>query len=158
MKSIVLLYLLFGFSMFVKAENNPTNLVVWAKDGAKVAYALTEKPKVTFTETDLVIEVKGMEVCYPLNNMSLFTYEEDNITTAITNLKTGDSSFKFNGESLLFPELKANSYVSIYTLDGILVFNKLIPQDGEYAFPLSNLNAGVYLVKVEGLTYKIVKR
>ena len=158
MKSKLLLSLLLGFSIFAKAENNPTNLVVWAKDGTKVAYALAEKPKVTFTETDLVIIAKGVEVNYSLENMARFTYEEDNTTTAITNMQTDESSFKLNGESLLFPALKTNSTVSVYSLNGVLVFKKTIKQDGEYAFSLSNLNAGVYMVNVNGLTYKIVKR
>ena len=146
-----------GFGIFAKAENNPTNLVVWAKDGTKVAYALAEKPKVTFTETDLVITASGVEVNYSLENMVRFTYE-DNTSTAIANLQTDESTFKLDGESLLFPALKANSTVSVYSLNGMLVFKKTIHQNGEYAFPLSNLNTGVYMVNVNGLTYKIVKR
>ena len=157
MKSKLLLSLLLGFSIFTKAENNPTNLVVWAKDGTKVAYALTEKPKVTFTETDLVITAKGVEVNYSLENMARFTYES-NDESAIINLQTDKSPFKLTGESLLFPALKANSTVSVYSLNGTLVFKKTVRQTGEYAFPLSNLNAGVYMVNVNGLTYKIVKR
>lgn len=157
MKSKLLLSLLLGFSFFAKAENNPTNLVVWAKDGTKVAYALAEKPKVTFTETDLVITANGVEVNYTLENMARFTYE-DNILTAITNLQTDESTFKLDGESLLFPTLKANSTVSIYSLNGTLIFSKIVREAGEYSFPLSNLNVGVYLVSVNGLTYKIMKR
>lgn len=157
MKSKLLLSLLLGFSIFAKAEDNPTNLVVWAKDGTKVAYALAEQPKVTFTETDLVITANGVEVNYTLENMARFTYE-DNTLTAITNLQTNESTFKLDGESLLFPALKANSTVSVYSLNGTLVFKKTVRQNGEYSFPLSSLNTGVYLVSVNGLTYKIVKR
>lgn len=157
MKSKLLLSLLFSFSLITKAEDNPINLVVWAKDGTKVAYALAEKPKVTFTETDLVITAKGVEVNYSLENMARFTYES-NDESAIINLQTDESPFKFTGESLLFPALKANSTVSVYSLNGTLVFKKTIRQNGEYAFPLSNLNAGVYMVNVNGLTYKIMKR
>ena len=148
---------MFSFSLITKAEDNPINLVVWAKDGTKVAYALAEKPKVTFTETDLVITAKGVEVNYSLENMARFTYES-NDESAIINLQTDESPFKFTGESLLFPALKANSTVSVYSLNGTLVFKKTIRQNGEYAFPLSNLNAGVYMVNVNGLTYKIMKR
>ena len=132
-----------------------TQLVIWAKDGTQVAYALAEKPKVTFTETDLVITANGVEVNYSLENMTRFTYEYNTVTN-ITNLQTDGSSFY--GESLLFPDLKANSSVSVYALNGTLILKKTVRQKGEYAFPLSNLNAGVYMVNVNGLTYKIVKR
>ena len=153
-----LLALLLSFSCLSKMADEPkTQLVIWAKDGTKVAYALVEKPKVTFTETELVITAKDAEVSYSLENMARFTYEDDS-ADAITNLQTDESSFKLDGESLLFLALKANSTVSVYSLNGTLVFKKSVRQNGEYAFPLSNLNTGVYMVNVNGLTYKIVKR
>ena len=150
-----LLTLLLSFSCLSTMADEPkTQLVVWAKDGTQVAYVLAEKPKVTFTDTDLVITSNGVEVNYSLDNMARFTYE-DNTTTAITNLQTGKASVKLDGESLLFPALKANSTVSLYSLNGTLIFQKKIQEDGKYAFSLSNLNTGVYIVKVNGITYKI---
>ena len=89
--------------------------------------------------------------------MVRFTYE-DFSQTGITNLKNGEISFKLNGEALLFPSLKANSTVSLYSANGTLVFKQIVRKDGEYSFPISNLNTGVYMVNVNGLTYKIVKR
>lgn len=157
MKKELLLSLMLFFSLFAKAEEPATHLVVWAKDGTKVAYALAEKPKVTFTETDLVITANGVEVNYTLEKMARFIYE-NNTSVAITNLQTDESLFKLDGESLLFPALKANSTVSVYSLNGTIVFKKTVRKNGEYAFPLSNLNAGVYMVNVNGLTYKIVKK
>lgn len=157
MKQKLMLVLLSCFCLSAMADEPKTQLVVWAKDGTQVAYALAEKPKVTFTETDLVITANGVEVNYTLENMARFTYE-DNTSTAITNLQTDESTFKLDGESLLFPALKANSTVSVYSLNGMLVFKKTVRQNGEYAFPLSNLNAGVYMIIVNGLTYKIAKR
>ena len=157
MKAKLLALLLSFTCLSAMADEPKTQLVVWAKDGTKVAYALAEKPKVTFTETDLVITANGVEVNYNLENMARFTYE-DNTSTGITNLQTDETSFKLNGESLLFPALKANSTVSVYSLNGTLVFKKTVRQNGEYAFPLSYLTAGVYMVNVNGLTYKIVKR
>ena len=149
--------LLLCFCISVMAEETKTHLVVWAKDGTKVAYALDEKPKVTFTETDLVISAKGVEVNYALDNMDRFTYESEE-HSAIRNLKTGEMSFKLDGESLLFLNLSANSTISLHTLNGTSVFSKTVSMSGEYSFPLSNLNTGVYLVTVNGLTYKIMKR
>jgi len=146
------------FLCFSSFANEPrTHLVVWAKDGTKVAYALSEKPKVTFTETYLVISANEMEVNYILDEMARFTYES-NDESAIINLQTDETPFKLTGESLLFPALKANSTVSVYSLNGALVFKKTVRQNGEYAFPLSTLNVGVYMINVNGLTYKIVKR
>lgn len=153
----ILLSLMFCLSIVAKAEDNPTNLVVWAKDGTKVAYALSEKPKVTFTETDLVITTKGIEVNYSLTNMARFTYEADDFTV-IRNLRTDEVSFKIDSESLIFPALHASSTVSLHSLNGALIFSKTVHTAGEYSLSLSNLKTGVYVVTVNDLTYKIVKR
>ena len=148
---LVLFMLLFGIS--VKAE---TSLVVWKKDGSKIAFALSERPVVTFGENALMINSTTVSVSYDLESMAKFTYEniDDSGIKNIENDKA--SSFKFDGEMLLFPSLKAGSTVSIHSLSGVLVFNRTIESAGDYSLPLTNLDKGVYLVSVDGLTYKIV--
>lgn len=140
-----------------QTESKKTNLVVWSKEGHKVAYALSETPKLTFTETDLVIETSRVTVNYNLDNLARFTYESDE-EEAIHNLETGDNTFRFDGDMLLFPSLTAGSTVSIHSLSGALIIYKTIQTAGEYTFPLSHLDKGVYMVTVNGLTYKIVKK
>lgn len=134
-----------------------TNLVVWTTDGDKVAYALSEKPKVTFSDEYLVISADDMEVKYEIEKMSRITYESVDMSE-ITDIESNDKPFKIGQNLLVFPDMKANSVVSIYALDGTLVFVKAVDCNGEYAFPLAKLRAGVYLVNVNGVTYKIEKR
>ena len=157
MKKLFLLMLLPLYGMVAVADETINSLVVWAKDGTKVAYALADKPKVTFTETEMVITSNGIEVNYALENMVRFTYENSSIT-GITDLKNVETFFKLNGEALLFPSLKANSTMSVYSANGTLIFKQTVRKDGEYSFPISNLNTGVYMVNVNGITYKILKR
>lgn len=134
-----------------------TTLVIWTKNNTQVAYVLNEEPKISFTDTDMVVTVQNVEVSYPLSDMLRLTYADDE-EMDITDLHTGDSSFLFNGDCLLFPSLKAGTTVSFYSLDGTLVFAKTVSKQGEYAFSLSDLSSGVYMVNVNGITYKIVKQ
>ena len=155
MKKFSLILFLLCFGLTLKAE---TNLVVWKKDGSKVAFALTEKPIVTFSETSLMINSTTVSVNYDLEDMAKFTYE-DSESQGIKNIENDkESSFKFDGEMLLFPSLKAGSKVAIHNLGGVLVFSRVIEAAGDYSFPISHLDKGVYVVSVDGLTYKIVKR
>ena len=59
---------------------------------------------------------------------------------------------------IVFRNLKAGSNISIYAVNGIQMMNETIANDGEYTFQLSNLTQGVYVVNVNGKTYKIVKK
>lgn len=131
-------------------------LTIWAKDGTQVAYALDEEPKVTFTENSMVISSTKIEVNYPLQDMVRFTYGDE--VTAVSHLRTDKSPFKLDGKSLLFPALRLNSVITVYSQSGTLVFQKTVRQGGEYAFPIDGLVKGVYVVKVNGVTYKFLKR
>ena len=133
-----------------------TTLVVWTKDSTKVAYALDEEPKISFTTTDLVITVQDAEVSFPLENMLRFTYADDTDTN-ILDLYTGEPTFFLNGDYLLFPSLGKGTVVSLHALDGSLISSKTISNGGDYTFPLSGLSSGVYMVNVNGVTYKIVR-
>ena len=153
-KSLLFLLLLF-FGLSIHAE---TNLIIWKKDDSKVAFVLTEKPMLTFSESSLMINTAAISVCYDLENLAKITYElssEEGIRNIENDKK---SSFKLDGGMLLVPSLRPGSVVSIHSLNGILVFRKSIETVGSYSFPLSHLNMGVYLVSVDSLTYKIMKK
>lgn len=139
------------------ASNSKTQLVVWTKDGSSVTFALAEKPKVTFSETDLIITTREVEVNYLLENIERFAYEDEN-STSITQLKKNDSVFKFDGEFCLLSSLKANSTISLYSLSGTLIFTKTIQMTSEYSFSLSELNTGVYIIVINGINHKITKK
>ena len=157
MKRILFVLVLTCLSITMMADEPKMYLLIWDNDNSSVAYALDDEPKITFSDTDLIIKTNNVEVNYPLESMNRFTYETSK-NTAIRNLQTDEVTFRIDGKSLLFPSLKANSKISLYSLNGTLVFTRIIQEMGEYSFPLSGLIPGVYLVNINGLTYKVVKR
>ena len=138
------------------AAKSTMHLAVCTKDGSKVLYALEEKPKITFTDTELVITTKSVEIAYALSDMNLLTYENGE-TTGITNLHD-NADFKLDGNAIVFSKLKAKDIVSLYSINGTLVFKKTVTVDGEYAVSLNDIETGVYVVSVNGLTYKFMKK
>lgn len=134
-----------------------TMLVVWATDGSKASYALTEHPKVTFTETSFVVTLHGEATNYPLNDVARITYESLQ-GTSISELWHNETPFTVSGNYLLFSTLQAGSTVAVYTAGGVLVQQESIVQDGSYAFPLPDITAGGYMVSINGVTYKFLKR
>ena len=153
-KLTILLSLLLTFS--ANATEPVKNLAVWTKDGTKVLYSLLENPKITFTATDVIITTNSVDITYALENMLRFTYETHE-PSIINDVILENTSFTYDGESLFFSSLPSNSVISIHTLNGLLIYKKTICHDC-YLLPLSNLSAGVYLVSVNGLTYKIAKK
>lgn len=157
MKKAILLFWLPWLSLTAVADTPVCNLILSLKDGNEVEFALSDHPKITFSETEIWITCKGIEVSFDLDNFNYYWfYPTPN--TGIIDLPSDESLFSLEGESLLFPSLKANSTVTIYSTNGQLVFQKTVLQDGEYAFPISALQTGIYLINVNGSTYKFMKR
>ena len=153
----ILLLLLILLPMITFAEGSFTTIVVWAKDGTKVAYALNDKPQIKFMPSYLIVTTDGVEVSYELEKLACITYSSEDMT-AIKDITTESVSFELDEESLLFPSLKPQSTVSLCGLNGFVYFSKTIKEGGEYSFPISSLSNGVYLVSVNGLTYKFQKK
>ena len=134
-------------------------LVLWEKDGTKVGeYSLEYHPKVTFSGTEVIVSNDLADVYYyNLSDMWKFTYFKDD-GSGINSIFTDGNVLKFDGNAIVFPSLEAGSRIAVYAVNGVLLMNKTVSTAGEYAFPLSGLNQGVYLVNVNGKTYKIVKK
>ena len=75
MRQIILTFIIVCVGIIIHADTTQNALTVLAKDGTKVSYALSERPKVTFSGDDLIITSGDNEVRYPLSQMSRFTFE-----------------------------------------------------------------------------------
>ncbi len=158
MKRIICFALLFCCLQFVFAEEMTKVLAVWSKDGTKVAYALSEKPKITFANDSLLIATPNVEVRYQLSQMLRFTYEELDITDIVDTKGNSVNPFVMNDDELLFPAIGKDRYVYIYTADGRTVANRTIKSGTTLSISLANYSNGIYVVNVNGLTYKIMKK
>lgn len=135
------------------AQDIRYNLAVWAKDGTKVTYTLAENPNITFTKTDLIIKTNTVQVSYSLEQMLRITYEKIP-TTDVVSLEE-NKPFIFDGESLLFNVRDDRMKVSIASLDGKIVFSRSLEKANTLLVPLKSIGCGVFVVCVNGVTYKI---
>ena len=141
----------------VYSQDLPNALTVWTKEGKGTVFALTEKPVVSFTETDLVINARNMEVCYPLENMNKLSYDYDE-TLDIVDIQTNNRTMNLRGNTLVFSSLPENSRVVVSTSDGAVVLMKTITLPGSYSLSTDSLRPGIYLINANNITYKILVR
>lgn len=80
------------------------------------------------------------------------------VPSGIAGAETGQPVVTYDsGKMVVSGHMKAGTTVTLYTLNGVPVQQTTVQRDGDYAFPLSGLNAGVYLLSVNGRTLKITK-
>lgn len=131
-------------------------LIVWLKSGQSVEYQLSLKPKTTFEGNELVLIIATMEVRYLLSQISKYTYAEDN--TGIETALADKRLFLQSESTLSFSHVKEETSVSIYSFDGRLLYSTSILSGQSKNIDLSAYPIGVYIIKVNDLSYKIAKK
>ena len=141
-KKLSSLFFLLGF--FLQGWSQSVQLIVHAKLGAKVSYALSEKPIVKYKGDVLVLTTESTTVEYPLSDLQMFTFSE-----------TEDAV-----ESVTMKQPKGDETVRIYNVSGILV-RTIQPSQTESTdtkFSTRDLPKGTYIIKQGNQTYKITKK
>ena len=134
-----------------------TALVILTKDGSTQTFELAEQPVVTIAGTNLKVVSNTADVTIPLNEIVRYTFFKRNATN-IEEVGSVKESVDYQDGVLTMDGLTAGSVVNVYAMDGRLVQSATVTQDGTYRHSLSSLARGVYIVKVNNLSYKILKR
>lgn len=140
----------------LKADN--TKLIVSFKDGNKVAYKLNKKPKLIFSNNNLVVAIDDINVDYPLEGILQWSYEDNDVTAIANRYQSDDISFSYSiGRIVIMPHKKDCTFL-LSSMNGVLIFQTKIKAEEQFVFPLSKLNSGVYIITVNGISNKITKR
>ena len=149
--------LLLGTAMPLLADSASTALIVHAKDGSTVSYILSERPGVTFSDAYLVVDCADAELSYPLDDIWKFTFGPSDADTSVDRISASEASFDVDGDAIVLSGYKVGSVVRIITAGGVTLHSTTLSGDN-WAYPLSNLPAGISLVSVNGTTFKIAKK
>ncbi len=132
-------------------------IIVSTLDGSMMEHLLDRNTKIRIEQPNLVIETDGTVLTYELNSMSQIRYGRKFITTGISTVAVdAGKSFKIIDNVLSFDNLRDNSLIEIYTVDGKQVMTRRC--SGHFQVPLGDLTPGIYLLKVNSETYKIQRR
>ncbi len=153
-----LLTLLFYLAIAIGAWANEVEntLVVKLKNGAETAFVLKDKPNVTFEGTDLKVITEKEIVTFALSDVLRFTYIKKD-PSGIDEKVVDPTKVDYKDGVLVISQLKQGAFVGIYSLDGKLLRQLNAHHSGTYRLNLSELPKGVYLVKADNVTYKIMK-
>ena len=135
-----------------------STLVVWAKNGSKVAFQLKEKPVLTFDKQTLLIKSGDLTVSYALDQLQRYTFTQDQSVANESIQPEKECPFSLNGDHLLFYPTDKGSSVHIYSTDGKLVLSRDLSPQENVSIPIQRLRPGVYFVHVNNVTYKIMKK
>ena len=127
--------------------------VVIHETQGQTAFALEQRPVVSFTETDVKMVCGDTEVLCPLTNSLKMTIEEIEEETSID--EVSNSSFTITGTDII---VRGCERVSLYTIDGKVLAAGKADSDGIITISISQFSIGTYIIKTDIKTFKIIKR
>ena len=152
----LLLLMLLALPIGMLADSQNT-LVVTLKNGAETAFFLKDQPNVTFEGTNLKVVSQKETVTFTLSDVLRFTYVKKD-PSGIDETVTDPTEVSYEGGVLVISQLKQGATVDVYSPDGKQVRQLKANRSGTYRLNLSELPTGLYLVKADNITYKIMKQ
>jgi hypothetical protein len=162
MKPKLLLFLLFLSAGFLLNETKAQSLVITAKDGTETNRNLTALRSLSFVNSGVLLKnINGNSETFSLANIRKISFKSG---TTASELISSDPK---NVQIRLYPnpvdrELhlqnlpEGNSEVSVYRIDGTILFKKQVTSEDNVLEGVS-LNRGIYLLKVKNQTFKFIK-
>ena len=138
--------------------------VAWLNDGSRYAYALDEHPVVSYSDGELLLDTHTQRVAYSAAEVRKFTFSLSDISSDGENPPARVSSpespqqFSLQQGNVYFSGCRAGSSISIYTLDGKLLQTVRADAIGNACLVTGTYPSGVYIIKTETITHKIIKR
>ena len=142
----------------VKNDSENPILVVWKADGAKAYYELNDMPETTFEDGKLVIRTQSATVEYPMSEVLRYTY--DGVGTNGVSKARGlhGAMVKRELNSVTIVNLKEDAQVQLFNSEGTLLDTKTSNGEEPVVISVANQPNGVYMVKYESQTIKLIKQ
>lgn len=146
----LLLYVIAACFALVSGATGYNKLNVYLTDGTTMEVVLISDLKLSFTETHLVVKSPNVELKIPHESIIKFVHSP-NMDAGIAEVTLGEMTL--HGNTLSFDSLPSGSTVNVFTTAGVQV--RSLTAEGAIDIDLDGLTAGMYIVKVNDVSYKI---
>lgn len=138
----------------VLAQQTDKALIVEMKSGEKVAFTFADNPQIRFVDDNLVVNTNLYEFSYAAAAVQRYVFgtSETGINSPVV-----DGNL-IEGGNLTLNLLKSGSDVTVFSTDGKAVLAGKADNQGVARLSLKSLPMGVYVVKTDSFTSKIMKR
>ena len=149
------------FTIQVLGSNIPDEgedawLLLWQTDGWIAAYHVNTHPRIKHQDGNFLIISDEVDIAYPVADVRKFTMVKDLTDYADAINRIPQDEEQTPGFSL--NKARPGSVVSIYDMSGRKVDAFTVGADGSLQYSLDSHPAGVYIIKTETTTIKIIKK
>lgn len=154
MKRLLLILSVFVCGLLhAHATDMALNLMM--NDGSVHSFQLSATPIITMANDKFTITTDNETVSYDLYTVVQYTF---GTPTSIDSEKAGTEGVVRNGDILIFNGVGDVHKVCVSRINGALVNASTSVSGGDVTVSLASLPADIYIVKVNNISIKIVKR
>ena len=135
----------------------PTRLVVWLKNGEKAYFDLNTLPETSFGGGKLTIKSSTTTISYQIGDVLRYTYDDNGASGIEEQSSAYSLKISEDGEDITFRNLKPGIIVKLYSLGGVLLEQRTADGAAPLTITLRNRPSGVYVVKADNETIKLMK-
>lgn len=153
----ILLILTFIFSLPVCAEHY---LVIEMNDSRQHSYSLSDKPVITFDNNRLFIKTDKIELDYPIKDIVKYYFTELD-ETGVEDIKKDANKIHFiytNPDFLSIEGVIGDADIKVYDISGRICDVISTNSDNCIKVELKGLTKGVYIIKINNHSFKIIRR
>lgn len=133
---------------------------VWMNDGSAISFLLAEKPRITIDNNFVYCKTTEEELSFPIAQVHKYTLEANEYhSTGISNhIKVENAIIRYKDNTVFLDGLTPLSVIRIYNQGGMLVESCHIRNDGSSIISLENYKSGIYIIRINDISYKLIKK
>lgn len=121
-------------------------------------FLLADQPVIKYIGENVRITSAYTTTEYAYSAVRKMTYELDESTDINNVVQEQSVPFSHERESIIFSSTDKELHVQIFSVKGYIVKNFTVHKNESFKFDLGTLSPDIYMVVVNGVTYKIYKR
>ena len=143
----------------VNVQESHYSLFVWTKDGSKSAYPFTDNPQISIVGDVFTVSSIRMNMEYAAADVLRFTLEDGgSAVNAINPPYFVEPQMDIQKERVCMSQCEPNSLVCVYCMSGQIVQAVRADTEGFVSLELAGYSPGIYIVKTETMSFKIIKK
>ena len=152
-KILSILAILFSLPMY--ADHH---LVIETNNSKKHSYSLEDNPVISFNNDILVIKTDKIELSYPISDIAKYYFTKEDTGISSVNGDVNNIHFNYtNTDFLLIEGIASEDNVNVYEINGRTCHVNITRSNDSVIVELKNLPKGIYLVKVNNHSFKLIR-
>ena len=135
-------------------------IIVWDNDGGRISFPLEENPTFKYKIDESIVSciTTSNTIDLPLKDVRKYTLDTQPVTPTSIEDAESEGRMSYQADRIYLSNFNAYTVAGVYTADGAMVGSYKADAEGSLTIPMGNWTSGVYIVKVNNVSYKIYKK